>query len=126
MSEARNRAVVTRLWRLVEAGDYAAIGALLHDEFVCDWPQSNERIRGRDNYIAVNAAYPGQWRVSIEELIATGERVVTDVIMEWERQVERVIAFYDLRDGLIVKETTFFARPYDAASWRARWVERIL
>lgn len=126
MSEQRNREVIEQLWRLMDAADFAAVGALLHDDFVCEWPQSNERIRGRENFIALNAAYPGRWRIAIEQLIATGDRVVTDVVMEWERQFERAISFFHLRDGLIVRQVEYFPKPYDAPSWRYHLVEPII
>ena len=49
MSEQHNRAVVERLWQLFDALDFEAAGELLHDDFECEWPQSRERIRGREN-----------------------------------------------------------------------------
>jgi ketosteroid isomerase-like protein len=126
MSEERNQAVVERLWQLMDARDFVGVGALLHDDFICDWPQTNERIRGRDNFVAINAAYPGEWRITIEQILCRGDQVVTDVIMEWERQIERVVSFFEVRDGLIMKEIDYFPQPYDAPSWRYRWVERII
>jgi hypothetical protein len=35
------------------------------------------------------------------------------------------VAIVELRDGKIVKQTTFFAPAFDAPSWRERWVERM-
>jgi ketosteroid isomerase-like protein len=61
MSEQKNRATVEQLWQLFDARDFEAAGALLHDDFVCEWPQSRERIRGRENYVAINQNYPGTW-----------------------------------------------------------------
>jgi hypothetical protein len=34
------------------------------------------------------------------------------------------IFIFELRAGKIARETAYWAQPFDAAEWRARWVER--
>jgi hypothetical protein len=60
---------------------WRAAGQLLHDEFVLDWPQSGERIRGRESFVAVNANYPasGPWRFNVLRFVAVGGGVASDV-----------------------------------------------
>ena len=41
--------VVAAFWKRMQSNDFRSVGDLLSDEFVLDWPQSQERIRGRDN-----------------------------------------------------------------------------
>ena len=36
-----------------------------------------------------------------------------------------VASIYLLRDGLILKEITYWAEPFESPAWRAEWVERI-
>ena len=36
--------VVRRYWHLMASNDFASVGAVLADEFVLEWPPSNERI----------------------------------------------------------------------------------
>jgi hypothetical protein len=31
----------------------------------------------------------------------------------------------ELRDGKVVRETDYFAQPFQAPQWRAQWVERM-
>lgn len=31
----------------------------------------------------------------------------------------------ELRDGRVVRETDYFAQPFQAPQWRAQWVERM-
>jgi hypothetical protein len=31
----------------------------------------------------------------------------------------------EFRDGKVARETQYFADPFEAAAWRAQWVERI-
>ncbi len=78
----QNRDVVKRFWAAMGANDFRAAGDCLHDDYVLDWPQSGERIRGRENFVAVNANYPaaGPWRVTVERLVADENGVASEVV----------------------------------------------
>jgi hypothetical protein len=49
--------LIERFWELMASNDFRSVGSVLADNFVLDWPQSGERIRGRDNYAAMNQDY---------------------------------------------------------------------
>jgi hypothetical protein len=34
------------------------------------------------------------------------------------------VSVFELRDGKVVKETDYYAQPFQAPDWRAAWVER--
>lgn len=124
-----NGETVRRLWALFDAGEFAAAGELLADDFVCEWPQSRERIRGRDNYVAVNERYPGRWRIAVRRLIVDddGDQVATEVFMTNEEDATQhatAVSFFELRDGRIRRQTDYWPEPYDVPAWRAQWVER--
>lgn len=57
--------VVKKFWELMATNDFHSVGAVLSDDFVLEWPQSNERIRGRRNFALMNEAYPGAWAMAI-------------------------------------------------------------
>ena len=125
MSIEHNRHVVEELWRRFDATDFA-VGDLLHDDFVCEWPQSRERIRGRDNFIAVNAHYPRLIRLEVLRIVAEENMVVTEVAATDEAEpsrFERAASFFELRDGRIVRLTEYWPEPFAAATWRSQWVE---
>lgn len=126
--DQRNRDTVLRLWRHFDAGHFDAAVELLDDEFVCEWPQSRERIRGRENCIAVNAHYPGRWRIAVKRLVVSGDAVATEVFMTNEEdpaQHATAVSFFELRDGRILRQIDYWPEPYDAPAWRAQWVERM-
>lgn len=79
-----NQRLVRELWRLMSDQRFDDVGALLTDDFVCDWPLTRERIRGRERYIALNQA----WRTTIEELMQTDERVMTRCRLDWNGRIE--------------------------------------
>ena len=128
MDGDENRQVVERFWAAMDANDFRTAGDLLHDEYVLEWPQSGERIRGRDNFVTVNERYPaaGRWSITVQKLVADEGGVATEVTVTDGVQTARAITFSELRDGRIVRQTEYWPDPFEAAEWRAQWVERIL
>jgi ketosteroid isomerase-like protein len=126
MDEGTARALVERFWRAMGTNDWSAAGALLHDDFVLEWPQSGERLRGRESFVAVNAHYPaaGPWRFTVHRVVAEADRAVSDVGVTDGAVVARAVSFFELRDGLVWRMTEFWPDPFPPAGWRARWVER--
>jgi len=111
----------------MNANDFRAAGAWLHDDYLLDWPQSQERIRGRDNFVAVNEHYPaaGRWRFAVQRLVADEDKVVTDTTVTDGVITARAVTFSQVRDGKIVRQTEYWPDPYPAPAWRTQWVESI-
>src|SRR5664279_2464806 len=110
MAENEHREAVERLWSLFDAGDFA-VGTFLHDDFVCEWPQSGEVIRGRDNFIAVNAHYPRRVRIQVQRLLVAGDTIITEVLAPDAAdptQVDRAVSFFEFRDGTIIHLREFW------------------
>lgn len=126
MSDVASRQVVERFWAAMGENDFQADGKLLHDQFVLEWPQSGERIRGRSNFVAINEQYPatGRWRFTLHRLVADSSGVVTDVTVTDGTVSGRAITFSEVRDGRIVRQTEYWPDPFEPATWRARWVEQ--
>jgi hypothetical protein len=75
------RSAIERFWETMGTNDFQAVGDLLHDELLLAWPQTDERIRGRTNFVAVNTHYPaaGRWHFTINRLVADESSGVSDV-----------------------------------------------
>ena len=118
---------VRRFWELMAGNDFDAVGAVLSDDFVVDWPQSNERIRGRANFARMNAAYPahGRWTFEVHRLFGQGADVVTDVGVTDGVQVARAISFFTVVDGRVARLVEFWPDPFAAPANRAHLVEAI-
>jgi predicted SnoaL-like aldol condensation-catalyzing enzyme len=114
-----------RLWRAFEARDWETAAALLHDDFVGEWPVSNERFVGRDAFIRLNREYPGDWHITIDRVVAQGDCVVTQVHVDVGDARAYALSFFDLKDGLIVKLVDWWPEPYDPPEWRKGWAEPI-
>ena len=122
-----SRRVVENFWAAMQTNDFAYAGEFLHDDYVLEWPQSRERIRGRLNFVAINENYPahGRWEFEIHRIFAEGDEVVSDVTVSDSVIEGRVITFSKVRNGKIVQQTEFWPDPFEAPAWRAPWVERI-
>jgi ketosteroid isomerase-like protein len=118
--------VVARFWALMHANDFAAAGDLLHDDFVLDWPQSGERIRGRANFVAINTNYPaaGRWQITLDRMVAEGDEVATQVTVTDGALLARAITFTTVRDGRLWRQTEYWPDPFPPQPWRAQWVDQ--
>ena|SRR5262249_10058497 len=119
--------VVEKYWSLMTTNHFRSVGAVLSDDFVLEWPQSNERIRGRDNLAAMNEEYPshGRWKFEINRIVGSDRDAVSDVWVTDGVQRARVISFFTIVDGLISKMVEFWPKEYSAPENRKHLVERM-
>jgi|SRR4030095_7901575 heme-degrading monooxygenase HmoA/ketosteroid isomerase-like protein len=117
--------VVREFWRLMASNDFRAVGAVLAPEYVLEWPQSNERIRGAERFAAMNAEYPahGPWRFSINHLVGSETEAVSDVSVTDGVQTGRAISFFTVANGKITRQVEFWPEPSAAAANRKHLVE---
>lgn len=125
--DAPATAVARRFWSLMATNDFHSVGAVLADDFVLDWPQSNERIRGRDNFARMNAEYPahGRWTFDIQRLMGDATQAASDVAVSDGVQHARALTFFTVRDGRVTRIVEYWPEPYAAPANRAHLVERI-
>jgi len=95
-SESDAVRAVRRLWVSFEARAWEAAGAVLADTFVCEWPQTGERFRGRDNYLAMNRAHPApNWHIAITRLVGDPTTAAAEVVVTSDNAVVADV----VRDG---------------------------
>jgi limonene-1,2-epoxide hydrolase len=127
MADPDLRAVAEAFWAAMGAGDWDGAARHLHPDFVQEWPQSGERIRGAANALAVNRNFPGGMpSMRSRRLLADGDLVVSEAELTYADGSRYLgVSVMEFRDGLISKETDTFAEPFVAPQWRAQWVERM-
>jgi len=138
-----NRRVAERYMAALPAG-FDELARLRHDEFEEEWPQSGETIRGHANYRAIHEGYPGgtpetesqrllgsedRWVLTPSftpiRILGTGDTYTAVFSAVYpELGAQWIVAIIELRDGKVIKQTTYFAPPFEAAAWRAPWVDR--
>jgi ketosteroid isomerase-like protein len=143
------RSVVERYAQAIGSDDFDAQDALVHEDYVLDYPQSGEVIRGRSNRRAVHEGYPGRTesgiRPSVRHISGTTDQFVatpswpgwsvaqvvgagddftlTGTIAYTRNDVWHFVVLLTVRDGRIWRETAYFAAPFAPADWRRPYVE---
>jgi hypothetical protein len=101
------------------------------EDVVQEWPQSGERIRGRDNIRAVNENYPtatgSNPKMSLRRILEPGEAWVIENVIDYGdgTPVSMVSILETGQDGKVIRETDYFANPFSAPEWRKKWVEQM-
>ncbi len=119
--------VVESFWKLMASNNFRSVGLLLSDDFVLEWPQSGERIRGRDNFAAMNEEYPahGRWEFTVNKIIGSDVEAVSDVSVTDGVQQARVVSFFTIENGQILRMIEFWPDNYPAPENRRHLVERM-
>jgi hypothetical protein len=132
--------------------DWDEMRSLMHPDFVEEWPQSGERIRGFENRRAMWENYPGgapegvgvrrilggEDRIidapvpagpfpmfTVVRVVGTGDSFTYEGTATYPSgDTSHVVMIVELRDEKVWRLTTYFAAPFDAPEWRAAWVER--
>ncbi len=90
-----------------------------------EYPQSGERIRGRRNIQITRTKQPSKKRFVVRRIIGCGDLWVTEYILTYDAKPSYTVSIMEFRGEKVARETQFFADPFEAAAWRAQWVERI-
>ena len=99
--------------------------ALRREDVVIDMPQSGERIRGRDHMKAMQEAYPGPPTITVRHIVGSGDVWVVEGRSDYSGRIYHVATIFEFREGKIMRETRYYADPFEAPAWRAQWVEAI-
>jgi hypothetical protein len=128
MGEQENRETVERFAKTLEGGDMDAMVAMFDeytaDEFVQEWPQSGERLR-KQGAKEVNQNYPGMPSFQFRDIKGSGDLWILQGTIDYGQGPVHGVSIFEMRDGKVVRQTDYFADPFEAPEWRAQWVERM-
>jgi ketosteroid isomerase-like protein len=118
-------AVVSEFWRRMASNDFPSVAPVLATDFVLEWPQSGERIRGAERFVAMNVEYPahGPWVFTVHRIVGGGSEAASDVSVTDGVQSARAVTFFTVANGRIVRMTEFWPEPFAPAAHRAHLTE---
>jgi hypothetical protein len=118
------RDIVAAFADRLERRDWEGWAELLDPDVVYELPQTRERIRGRDRYVAFNVEYPGAWH--LEPQIVIGDGAHGSLLFRWTLgdETSLAVAFFEVHQGRITKVTDFWPEPYEPPPGREHLVER--
>jgi hypothetical protein len=138
-----NEEIVREYARASAEANLEALGSLRHPAWTVMWPQSGEKVTSSDSYAEIVRRYPGGRPVSQvdrivgpeDQWIVTGANTVVRVSGEgdawwssWtvtypDGQLYHCVDLIELQDGKVIRETVYWAPPFDAPEWRRPFVE---
>jgi hypothetical protein len=129
VSEQQNRDLLERLFEIYQHHDLDAYFELLGDEYVDDYveeyPQSGERIRGKDNRRKIAENYPGLPNLIDHSYKISGDLAVIEMTLEYDDNQAYSCEITEFEDGKVKETKAYFGEPFEAPEWRAQWVERM-
>jgi len=129
MGHEENARTVERFRQTFKSGDLAGLNAMfneqLHEDAVQEWPQSGERIRGKKNIMAINENYPGLPSSVERRVLGSGDLWTYELTLNYGGKTVHGCTILEFKDGKIIKLTDYFADPFEAPEWRAKYVEKM-
>jgi hypothetical protein len=119
------RAALDQHWTASDANDFETEHLIYHDDAVLEYPQSGERTRGRSNIQGQRSSQPNKKRFSIRRIVGSGELWVTEFILTYDNQPSYTVSIMEFKGDKVARETQYFADPFVAPAFRAKWVERM-
>ena len=123
--EQQIRAALDEHWAASDANDFETEHRIYLEEAVLEYPQSGERTRGRSNIQNQRASQPSNKRFSIRRIIGSGELWVTEFILTYDGKPSYTVSVMEFQGDKVARETQYFADPFVAPAFRAKWVERM-
>jgi hypothetical protein len=125
MDDRTVRMALERHWNASDANDFEVEHEIYREDAVLEYPQSGERIRGRRNIQESRFVQPNKKRFTVRRMIGSGDLWVTEFILSYDGKPSYTVSIMEFRDGLVARETQYFADPFDPGPSRAHLVERI-
>jgi hypothetical protein len=128
-----NDQIVERYRAVVASDDMGELTKFLldvaGDDFVEDWPQSGERIVGRDGVTKLYAKYSQATgmtpKMTVQSIKGEGDLIVTEGTIDYGDGIPvSYVGIAEFADGKVHRLTEYFANPFPAPDWRADAVQR--
>jgi hypothetical protein len=125
MEDQGIRAALDRPWAASDANDFEAEHQIYREDAVLEYPQSGERIRGRQQIQSSRAEQPNRKHSTVRRIIGAGYLWVTEYVLTYDGRPSYTVSIMEFLDGKVARETQYFGEPFEPGLSRAQWVERI-
>jgi hypothetical protein len=125
MEDREIRAALDRHWAASDADDFEVEHDIYREDAVLEYPQSGERIRGRQNIQASRFAQPNAKRFKVRRIVGAGDLWITEFILAYDGRPSYSVSVMEFVDGKVARETQYFADAFEPGASRSQWVERM-
>jgi hypothetical protein len=121
MDEATLLAALRRHWEY-EATDKDISHEIYHDDAVLEFPQSQERFVGKENFIAWRKIYPASLEFRIRRIRGRGDFWVAENSIRYDGGPwNYTCSILEFRGDKVARETIYITQEWEAPDWRAAW-----
>ena len=126
MKDEQIRALLDEHWAASATGDLEKEHDIYADNVVVDYPQSMERISGRQNIQALREHQPSKPAgFKVRRIIGKGDLWFTEYVIVYEERPVPTVSIMEFHDGKVIHETQYFAERFEPPAWRDQWVKLI-
>ncbi|MCV7205525.1 hypothetical protein B7435_21185 [Mycolicibacterium peregrinum] len=125
MTDDEVRIKIEAHWASSDVNDFDAEHRIYHIDAILEYPQSGERIRGRDNIRASREAQPNAKRFTVHRIVGGGDLWISELVLAYDGQPSYVVSIMEFADGEVIRETQYFGDPFSPGPSRTQWVEPI-
>jgi hypothetical protein len=123
MEDREIRAALERHWAASDANDFAVEHEIYREDAVLHYPQSGERIRGRDKIQESRIAQPSEKRFAVQRIVGEGALWVTEFVLRYDNAPSFTVSIMEFSGGKVARETQYFCDPFKPGPSRAHLVE---
>ncbi|WP_458316941.1 nuclear transport factor 2 family protein [Mycolicibacterium brisbanense] len=125
MNNSDVRRALEAHWSASDVNDFDAEHRIYRADAVLEYPQSGERIRGREHIQASREAQPNAKRFTVRRILGGGDLWVSELVLTYDGQPFYVVSVMEFEGGEVVRETQYFGDPFEPGPSRAQWVEHL-
>ena len=103
--------------------DEVAAAEIYAEDAVLEFPQGQERIRGKAKILAFRSAYPASLEFEVRRTIGSGNLWVNEYVISYDGKPSYVIGVMEFAESKVIRETVYVTDAWEPPAWRAQWVE---
>lgn len=123
MDDRTIRSALERHWAASDASDFDIEHDIYDVDAVLDYPQSGERIRGRQAIQESRSVQPNEKRFAIRRIVGGGNLWITEFVLTYDGKPSYVVSIMEIHGGKVVHETQYFTDRFEPGASRAHLVE---
>jgi len=122
MRDQEIREALNQHWIASNSGDFATEHDIYQEDAILDYPQSRERILGRNNIQITRSRQPNKKRFVVHRIMGSGDLWISEYVLAYDDQPYYTVSIMEFRGVKVAHETQYFASPFEASEWRKKWV----
>ena len=125
MRDREIREALNQHWAASDSSDFLTEHDIYQEDAILDYPQSRERIVGRQNIQITRSLQPNKKRFEIHRITGSGDLWVSEYVLTYDNQPFYTVSIMEFNGVKVAHETQYFADPFKASEWRKKWAENM-